>query len=69
MPATVRRGPKRSKKKPQGICIAAKPKKNAPVSAPSASGPMREVAHQVEADGDIGGAEEVACHIGCRQRQ
>ena len=40
MPATVRRGPKWSKKKPQGICMAAKPKKKAPVSAPSASGPM-----------------------------
>src|SRR5689334_3333709 len=40
MAVTVRRGPKRSKKKPQGICIAAKPKKNAPVSAPSASGPI-----------------------------
>ena len=40
MPATVRRGPNRSKKKPHGICIAAKPKKNAPVSVPSASGPI-----------------------------
>ena len=27
MPVTVRRGPNRSKKKPHGICIAAKPKK------------------------------------------
>ena len=40
MPTTVRRGPKRSKKKPQGICMAAKPKKKAPVSPPRASGPM-----------------------------
>ena len=40
MPVTVSRGPKRSKRKPQGICIAEKPKKKAPVSAPSASGPM-----------------------------
>ena len=40
MPATLRRGPKRSNKKPQGICMAAKPKKKAPVSAPRASGPM-----------------------------
>ena len=40
MPVTVRRGPKWSNRKPQGICIAAKPKKNAPVSAPSASGPI-----------------------------
>ena len=64
MPTTVRRGPKRSKKKPQGICMAAKPKKNAPVSAPSASGPMRQIAHQVEADGDVGGAEKMAGDIG-----
>ena len=40
MPATVRRGPKWSNRKPHGICIAAKPKKKAPVSAPSASGPI-----------------------------
>jgi hypothetical protein len=40
MQATVRRGPKWSNSTPQGICIAEKPKKKAPVSAPSASGPM-----------------------------
>ena len=41
MAQTARRGPKRSRKKPQGICMAEKPKKKAPVSAPSASGPIR----------------------------
>ena len=40
MAQIVRRGPKRSRKKPHGICMAEKPKKNAPVSAPSASGPI-----------------------------
>jgi hypothetical protein len=40
MPTTVRRGPKWSNNKPHGICMAAKPKKKAPVSAPRASGPI-----------------------------
>ena len=40
MPTMLRRGPKRSNKKPQGICIAANPKKKAPVSAPRALGPI-----------------------------
>jgi len=60
----LRRGPKWSNRKPQGICMAAKPKKNAPVSAPSAFRPDRKIAHQVEPDGDVGGAEEMAGDIG-----
>jgi hypothetical protein len=46
--------------------MAAKPKKKAPVSAQRFR-PDREVAHQVEADGDVGGAEKMAGDVGCGQ--
>jgi hypothetical protein len=53
MPTTERRRPKWSNKKPHGICMAAKPKKKAPVSAPQGFWPDGQVAHQVQADGDV----------------
>jgi hypothetical protein len=64
MPTTVWRGPKRSKKKAAGNLHRGEAEEERTGQRAQRFRPDSEVAHQIEADGDVGGAEKMAGDIG-----